>query len=215
LVECKRQVPSRVYLRFILKHPFANQELRIFSVKAIDYDENEYVYTIQDSMFNDLFLAPSCVDDNPYDIDKCCSELAFRIAYDFGDSDVDVSTWVLESAEFEIIGAYDYFDEDDEDEENDDEYRGGSSSYTDGELDTSSWNIESILRQEGYTVSQREGLLDSERQAILLRVIENKKMSKHQVIEHIELQISLRKNNSMYDIAISKWERDLAFLRKL
>ena len=44
LVECKRQAPSRVYLRFILKHPFANQELRIFSVKAIDYDENEYVF---------------------------------------------------------------------------------------------------------------------------------------------------------------------------
>lgn len=179
------------------------------------YDENEYVYTIQDSMFNDLFLAPSCVDDNPYDIDKCCSELAFRIAYDFGDSDVDVSTWVLESAEFEIIGAYDCFDEDDEDEENNDEYRGGSSSYTDGDLDTSSWNIESILRQEGYTVSQREGLSDSERQAILLRVIENKKMSKYQVIEHIELQIGLRKNNSMYDIAISKWKRDIAFLNNI
>ena len=166
-------------------------------------------------MFKDLFLTPSCVDDNPYDTDKCCSELAFRIAYDFGDSDVDVSTWVLESAGFEIIGVYDYFDDDNEDEENDGEYQGSSSSYTDGELDTSSWNIESILRQEGYTVSQREGLLDSERQAILLRVIESKKMSKLQISEHIELQISLRKNNSMYDIAISKWERDLAFLRKI
>ena len=40
-------------------------------------------------------------------------------------------------------------------------------------------------------------------------------MSRRQVIEHIELQISLRKNNSMYDIAISKWERDLQFLRKM
>ena len=179
------------------------------------YDEDRYVFYVEDSLFNKLYLTPCDIEDNPYDANKCCSELAFRIAYDFGDANVDVSTWVLESAEFEIMGAYEYFEEDDEDEENDDGYKGSSSSYTDGELDTSSWNIESILRQEGYTVSQREGLLDTERQAILLRVIENQKMSKLQVIEHIELQISLRKNNSMYDIAISKWERDLAFLRKI
>ncbi len=176
------------------------------------YDEDEYGHTIQDSMFKNLFLAPNCVEDNPYDINKCCSELAFRIAYDFGDSDVDVSTWVLESTEFEIIGTYGYYEEY---EGNDDEYQSCTSSYADSELDTSSWNVESVLRQEGYSVSQREGLLDSERQAILLKVIENKIMSKYQVIEHIELQISLRKNNSMYDIAISKWECDLAFLRKL
>ena len=84
-----------------------------------------------------------------------------------------------------------------------------------GELDASSWNVESILRQEGYTVSQREGLSDNEREAILRNVISKKLMSRRQVIEHIELQISLRKNNSMYGIAISKWERDLAFLRRL
>ena len=84
-----------------------------------------------------------------------------------------------------------------------------------GELDASSWNVESILRQEGYTVSQREGLSDNERETILRNVISQKLMSRRQVIEHIELQISLRKNNSMYDIAISKWERDLQFLRKM
>lgn len=84
-----------------------------------------------------------------------------------------------------------------------------------GELDASSWNVESILRQEGYTVSQRKGLSDNEREVILRNVISKKMMSRRQVIEHIELQISLRKNNSMYGIAISKWERDLAFLRKL
>ena len=36
-----------------------------------------------------------------------------------------------------------------------------------------------------------------------------------QIIEHIELQISLRKNNRIYRVAISKWERDLVFLRRL
>lgn len=44
LIECKRQSPSRVYLKIIVNHPFANQELNIYSVKAIDYDENEYEF---------------------------------------------------------------------------------------------------------------------------------------------------------------------------
>ena len=84
-----------------------------------------------------------------------------------------------------------------------------------GELDASSWNLESILRREGYTVSQKEDLSDYERQQILLIVMRRNLMSKWQIIEHIELQISLRRNNRMYNIAISKWERDLAFLRRL
>ena len=107
-----------------------------------------------------------------------------------------------------------------EDDLIDDEHVGnGKSNGTNdteyGELDASSWNVESILRQEGYTVSQREGLSDNEREAILRNVINKNLMSKRNVIEHIELQISLRKNNPMYGIAISKWERDLAFLRRL
>ena len=101
----------------------------------------------------------------------------------------------------------------------DNEDSDGSSSSSDcnsnGELDTSTWNLESVLRQEGYTVSQKEDLSDLERQSILKNVINRKLMSKWQIIEHIELQISLRRNNRMYNIAISKWERDLAFLRRL
>lgn len=45
LVECKRQkYPSRVYVKLMVKHPFANQKLNIYSVKAIDYQENEYEF---------------------------------------------------------------------------------------------------------------------------------------------------------------------------
>lgn len=84
-----------------------------------------------------------------------------------------------------------------------------------GELDTSTWNLESILHQEGYTVAQKENLSDYERQHILKSVINRNLMSKWQIIEHIELQISLRRNNRMYNIAVSKWERDLAFLRSI
>lgn len=84
--------------------------------------------------------------------------------------------------------------------------------YGDG-LDTSDWNLESILRQEGYTVSQKEALSDSERQNILKSVLTRGLMTKWDVIEHIELQISLRKNNSMYTTAILKWERDLQYIR--
>ena len=84
--------------------------------------------------------------------------------------------------------------------------------YEDG-LDASGWNLESILKQEGYTVSQKEDLLDGERQNILNSVLTRGLMTKWDVIEHIELQISLRKNNSMYATAISKWERDLQYIK--
>lgn len=86
------------------------------------------------------------------------------------------------------------------------------SNYEDG-LDTSDWNLESILRQEGYTVSQKEALSDSERQNILKSVLIRGLMTKWDIIEHIELQISLRKNNSIYATAIRKWERDLQYIR--
>ena len=84
--------------------------------------------------------------------------------------------------------------------------------YSD-ELDTAEWNLESILRQEGYTVSQKEDLSDGERQNILKSVLIRGLMTKWAIIEHIELQISLRKNKPMYAVAISKWERDLKYIR--
>ena len=131
------------------------------------------------------------------------------------DEDFDSFDEDDETDEENTIDGTDYDDEERDNEDDDGGEESGGNYYEDGELDTSSWNLESVLRQEGYTVSQKEGLTDSERQSILKNVINRNLMSKWQIIEHIELQISLRKNNSMYNIAISKWERDLSFLRRL
>lgn len=115
---------------------------------------------------------------------------------------------------------YDEYDiEEDVDDTTQDEYQEPINNYTyddrnyaDG-LDTTDWNLESILRQEGYTVSQKEALSDGERQNILKSVLLRGLMTKWDIIEHIELQISLRKNNSIYNTAILKWERDLQYIR--
>lgn len=174
------------------------------------YERDEYCYCVEDSLFERLYLTPYFVDNNPYNTDKCCSELVFMLTYDFGDNeDVDISKWVLDAMEFSIEGEFDDWEDDSNEDEN------ANTSYPSSEFDSSSWNVESILRQEGYTVSQREGLTDYERQNILCNVINSGKMSKRQIVEHIELQMNLRKNNATYDVAISKWERDVAFLRTI
>ncbi len=123
----------------------------------------------------------------------------------------------FDEEDFEDSDDHDYDEKENKarDDEGDDGEEISGNYCGDGELDTSSWNLESILRQEGYTVSQKEDLSDYERQQILLSVMRRNLMSKWQIIEHIELQISLRRNNRMYNVAISKWERDLTFLRRL
>ena len=71
----------------------------------------------------------------------------------------------------------------------------------------------SFLKKEGYTVSQRESLSDDERQEIIKSVLSRKLMTKQEIIAHIELQISLRKNNEMYNNAVLKWKRDLLYIK--
>ena len=173
-------------------------------------------FFIQGDKFNNNFWPECFAEDEGLDEEKCFSELVFMITYDFGDSsDVDVLYWVIDGDQvcitFDEDWAYDH-EYDDDDYEDDDCEDEDDDCYGDG-IDTSEWNLESILRQEGYTVSQKEGLSDNERQNILRSVLSRNLMTKWQIIEHIELQISLRKNNSIYRTAIFKWERDLQYIK--
>lgn len=86
-------------------------------------------------------------------------------------------------------------------------------SYEDGILDPSEWDEESYLRGQGYTVSQTEGLTDAQRQVILANVLDSKMMTKNQIIDHLEKMINLRKTRPQYFLAISKWEKDIAFVK--
>lgn len=71
---------------------------------------------------------------------------------------------------------------------------------------------ESLLMQYGYNVSQTEGLTDIGRQKILAVIIDNKIMSKSEIISYIDFFISQRSSNSRMEVAISKWEADREFV---
>ena len=76
----------------------------------------------------------------------------------------------------------------------------------------SEWNEESILRSNGYTVAQSEGLTSMERQHILESIIQQGLVTKEQVIKHINHQINIRSNDYNAYAAIKKWEEDIYFL---
>lgn len=71
---------------------------------------------------------------------------------------------------------------------------------------------ESLLMQYGYNVSQTEGLTATARQKILAVIIDNKIMSKSEIISYIDFFISQRSSNSRMEVAISKWEADREFV---
>lgn len=71
---------------------------------------------------------------------------------------------------------------------------------------------ESLLMQYGYNVSQTEGLTTTGRQKILAVIIDNKIMSKSEIISYIDFFISQRNSNSRMEVAISKWEADREFV---
>lgn len=71
---------------------------------------------------------------------------------------------------------------------------------------------QSLLMQFGYSVAQQEGLSSMARQRILAVIIDNKIMSKSEVISYLDFFISQRSSRSNMGIAISKWEEDREFV---
>ena len=71
---------------------------------------------------------------------------------------------------------------------------------------------ESILMQYGYNVSQTEGLTAMRRQKILAVMIDNKILSKSEIISYLDFFISQRSSMPNMGIAISKWEDDREFV---
>lgn len=71
---------------------------------------------------------------------------------------------------------------------------------------------ESILMQYGYSVSQKEGLSDFQRQKILSVLIDNKIMTKSSIISYLDFFILQKKKNPNYKNAISKWQDDREYV---
>ncbi|WP_022757451.1 hypothetical protein [Butyrivibrio fibrisolvens] len=88
--------------------------------------------------------------------------------------------------------------------------------YTLSELSkigTNDWAPESILKMYGYNVSQKDGLSDTERRTILDLVIENNILPKKKCISHIEWCVREHSKRPNMELAISKWNNDLDYLR--
>ena len=73
---------------------------------------------------------------------------------------------------------------------------------------------ESLLMQYGYNVSQIEDLSSMRRQKILAILIDNKIMSKSEIISYLDFFIRQRSSDSRMEIAISKWETDREFVEE-
>ena len=71
---------------------------------------------------------------------------------------------------------------------------------------------ESVLMQYGYNVSQTEGLSQRARQKILALLIDNKALSKSEIISYLDFFISQRATQSRMQLAIAKWETDREFV---
>ena len=71
---------------------------------------------------------------------------------------------------------------------------------------------ESILKQFGYTVNQAVGLSAQTRQSLLAVLIDNRVLSKNEIISYLDSFINFRKSEPKYDRAISKWEEDRTFV---
>ena len=71
---------------------------------------------------------------------------------------------------------------------------------------------ESILMQYGYNVSQTVGLTETRRQKILAVIIDNKVLSKSEIISYLDFFIRQRSNMSNMEVTISKWEAEREFV---
>lgn len=70
----------------------------------------------------------------------------------------------------------------------------------------------SILMEYGYNVSQGEDLSSSRRHKILAVLLDNKVLSKAEIISYLDFFIRQRQYQSRYEIAVCKWEQDREFV---
>ena len=73
---------------------------------------------------------------------------------------------------------------------------------------------ESLLMQYGYNVSQVRGLSTEQRQKILALIIDNKIMSRNEIIGYLNFFIRQRKAMPKMRSAVEKWEQDKKYVEK-
>jgi len=84
-----------------------------------------------------------------------------------------------------------------------------------GKINTSGFNDASVFKANGYSVSQTDGLSRELRQAVLKRMIENKKVTKYETIQFLRNRIAINGSKAENFIAVKKWREDLEFVKNL
>ena len=73
---------------------------------------------------------------------------------------------------------------------------------------------ESELHRTGYSV-RKDGMATEERQAFLLKLIDNQIMNRFSICRDIEKSIKIFKNRPEYAAAVAKWKEDLFYVSKV
>lgn len=76
------------------------------------------------------------------------------------------------------------------------------------------YKSQSVLNAMGYSVGMELNLPAEERQQILGIALQNKMIEIHDLISFLNWLIQTRKTQSKYEVAISKWQEDLQFVKK-
>ncbi len=71
---------------------------------------------------------------------------------------------------------------------------------------------ESLLHQMGYRVGLSSPLSEKQRHMILGCIVDNKIMSRIQIINYLNTFISFRKSREEYRFAIEDWQNDINFI---
>ena len=116
-IENKTNKQMRVWLsRIAIEAEVDTEEIDEYSllIELNSWCNTEVTYRLDSSLFG-LFLTPACTENNPYNVDMCCSTLSFDMTYDFGGSDIAESCWQVFDYEIDPDGIYvDDYDDDEE-----------------------------------------------------------------------------------------------------
>lgn len=79
---------------------------------------------------------------------------------------------------------------------------------------TTNFSESSILMQYGYNVNAQQDLAPIERRCILAKLMDEKILSRGDILSYLNSFINLRQSNGIMESAISKWEDDIYFVTR-
>ena len=75
-------------------------------------------------------------------------------------------------------------------------------------------NEESVLHLLGYNVNAQANLSQSQRWGLLETMVDEKVLTRMEICSHLDYLINQSKNRKNFDLAISKWKSDRAYISK-